>query len=89
MIYVIYAFAAVFLLLCVTMIYVYFRERHVGMFLMGVTYGTAGLLAITQSHWWPLVVGFVLAWLLRMLGLEPSVEPKAEGGRRKEEGSPE
>ncbi len=96
MIYVIYVFAGLFVALCVTMLYVFYRNRHFGFFLMGVTYGTSGLLAIMLPHWWPLVAGLVLVWLLRFLGLEPYVEPKEEGGeskaegeRRKEEGKPE
>jgi hypothetical protein len=89
MIYVIYGFAGLYLVICAAMLYVFIRERHIGIFLMAITYGTSGLLAITLSHWWPLVIGFVLVWLLRMLGLEPRVEPKEEGGRRKEEGNPE
>jgi len=96
MLYVIYGFAGLFLVICAAMLYVFYRERHIGIFLMAITYGTSGLLAITLAHWWPLVVGFVLVWMLRMLGLEPRVElkaeggnEKAEGGRRKEEGNPE
>jgi hypothetical protein len=58
------------------------------MFIMAMTYAASGLLAFGLPHWWPLVTGFVLAWMLRMLGLEPQVEPKEEGGSRKEEGKP-
>jgi hypothetical protein len=25
------------------------------------------------THWWPLVAGFVLVWVLRLLGLDPDV----------------
>jgi len=96
MTYVIYVFAGLFVLLSITMVIAYFRERHVGLFLMGVVYGTSGLLAIQLSHWWPLIAGFLLAWTLRFLGLEPKVEPKtegeegkSEGGSRKAEGIPE
>jgi hypothetical protein len=42
---------------------------------MGVTYGTSGVLALALPHWLPLVAGFVLVWLLKLLGLEPSAEP--------------
>jgi hypothetical protein len=89
MIYVIYGFAGLFLVICAAMAYVFCRERHIGIFLMAVTYGTSGLLAITLAHWWPLIVGFVLVWMLRMLGLEPRVEPQSEDESRKAEGSPE
>jgi len=83
------------------MFYVFYRERHFGMLLMGMTYSMSGLLAMVLPHWWPIVAGFVMAWMLKMLGLEmepqdvagsasrdqaEGVESKAEGGRRKEEG---
>lgn len=76
MIYVICAFGGLFVALCFAMLYVSYRERHLGMFVMGVTYGTSGALAITLPHWWPIVAGFLLVWLLRFMGFEPRVEPK-------------
>ena len=36
-----------------------------------------GVLALALPHWWPLVAGFVLVWMLKLLGLEPRVEPPA------------
>ena len=74
MVYVIYGFAGLFLVLCATMMFVFFRDRHFGMFIMGMTYGASGLIAISISHWWPLVMGFALVWLLRFMGLEPEVK---------------
>ena len=70
------------------MFYVFYRERHFGMFLMGMTYSMSGLLAMALPHWWPLVAGFVMAWMLKMLGLEMGPEevagaappPREEGG---------
>ena len=89
MVYVIYFFAGVFILLAVGMFFAYYRTRHFGLFIMAVTYASSGLLAVGLPHWWPLVTGFVLVWMLRMLGLEPQVEAKEEDGSRKEEGKPE
>jgi hypothetical protein len=86
MIYVIYGFAGLFLVLCATMLFVFFRDRHTGMFIMGVTYGSSGLIAIWIPHWWPLVMGFALVWLLRFMGLEPQLKPRDEGGGMKDEG---
>jgi len=79
MIYVIYVFAALFIALGAAMLYIFHRERHFGMFLMGVTYATTGLMAFGVSHWWPLVAGFVLVWMLKMLGLEMGYGGNAEG----------
>ena len=78
MIYVIYVFAVLFVALGAAMFYVFYRERHFGMFLMGMTYSMSGLLAMVLPHWWPLVAGFVMAWMLKMLGLE--LEPEEVAG---------
>ena len=86
MVYVIYGFAGLFLVLCATMMFVFYRDRHVGMFIMGATYGASGLIAISIPHWWPLVMGFALVWLLRLMGLEPQLEPRDEGGAKRDEG---
>jgi hypothetical protein len=29
---------------------------------------------VVLMHWWPLVAGFVLVWVLRFLGLDPDVQ---------------
>jgi hypothetical protein len=79
MIYVTYGFASLFIVLASAMFFAYYRSSHFGLFIMGVTYAASGLLAFAIAHWWPLVAGFVLVWLLRLLGLEPRVEPKEEG----------
>lgn len=71
MIYVIYAFAGLFIALSLAMLFTFHRERHFGILLLGLVYGISGLLAIMLAHWWPLAAGFVLAWMLRLLGLEP------------------
>jgi len=81
MIYVIYVVAGLFITLAVAMFYVFYRSRHFGMFIMGITYGVSGLLAISVSHWWPLIAGVVLAWMLKYLGLEPGSEPADEDKR--------
>jgi hypothetical protein len=76
MIYIIYGVSGVFIVLSCTMLYVFYRDRNFGLFIMGVTYGTSGMLALALPHWWPLVAGFVLVWLLKLLGLEPGSEPE-------------
>ncbi|HSE00184.1 MAG TPA: hypothetical protein VLB72_05540 [Burkholderiales bacterium] len=79
MIYVTYIVAGIFVALSFAMLYVFYRSSHFGMFVLGLTYGSSGLLAILLGHWWPLVAGFVLAWVLKWLGLEPGDKPKDEG----------
>jgi hypothetical protein len=80
MIYVIYVVAGLFIALAVAMFYVFYRSSHFGMLIMGITYGASGLLALSVAHWWPLIAGVVLAWMLKFLGLEPGSEYPDEGG---------
>ena len=77
MIYVTYVLSAFFILLGGMMYYVFYRERHFGILLMGMTYAMSGLLAAVLPHWWPLVAGFVMVWMLKMLGLEMGPEEVA------------
>jgi hypothetical protein len=86
MLYVIYAFAGLFVALGAMMFYVFYRQRHFGMLLMGMTYSMSGLLAIVLPHWWPLVAGFVMAWMLKMLGLEMEPQDVAAGAPPADEG---
>ncbi len=92
MIYVISILGGLFIALSLAMLYVFYREQHFGTFLMAITYGLSGLLAISLPHWWPLIVGFVMVWLLRLMGMEQSFpagagNDKAEGESRKAEGA--
>ena len=80
MIYVTYTIAGVFIALSFAMLYVFYRSAHTGMFIMGLTYGSSGLIAILLGEWWPLVAGFTLVWVLKLLGLEPRAEEPAEEG---------
>lgn len=73
---VIYIFSGLFILLSLALSFAYYRTRQPGLVLMSSVYGTTGILALMSMHWWPLVAGFVLAWVLRLLGLDPG--PNAE-----------
>ena len=68
---IIYVFSASFILMTVALLFAYRRTGHYGLFLMGLTYGASAGLAIVLTHWWPLIVGFILVWILKMLGLDP------------------
>ena len=70
---IIYVFAASFCFMAVALMITYRRTKHYGVFLLGITYAVAAVLAVVLTHWWPLVAGFVLVWLLRLLGLDPDV----------------
>ena len=76
---IVYFFAASFIFMALALMITYKRTRHYGVFLLGFTYGAAAVVAIVLMHWWPLVAGFVLVWLLRFLGLDPDTQ---RGGPR-------
>ena len=67
----VYVLSASFVLMAVAMLLAYRRTGHHGLFMMGMTYGASGGLAIALMHWWPLVLGYVLVWVLKALGLDP------------------
>jgi len=68
---IIYLFAASFVFMALALMVTYRRTRHYGVFIMGLAYGASAALAIILTHWWPLVAGFALVWVLRLLGLDP------------------
>ncbi len=76
---VIYCFSAGFIFLAAALMFAYSRSKHYGLFLIGLTYGSAGILAIVAADWWPLMAGFALAWVLRMAGLDPDPALKKKG----------
>ena len=71
---IIYVFAASFIFMAVALMITYKRTRHYGVFLLGLTYAASAVLAVVLMHWWPLVAGFALVWVLRFLGLDPDVK---------------
>ena len=71
---IIYFFAASFVFMGAALLLTYKRTGHYGVLLLAITYGAAAGLAIVLTHWWPLVAGFVLVWVLRLLGLDPDVD---------------
>ena len=81
---IIYIFAAIFIVMAVVLMITYQRRRHYGAFLLGITYAVAAALAVVLTHWWPLVAGFALVWVLRFLGLDPDAQKDDAGNSVKE-----
>jgi len=73
---VIYIFSAIFALLAVALVFTWWRSRHIGAVLLAATYLLSALLALMMKEWWPLVLGFLSAWALRLLGLDPGTGKK-------------
>lgn len=74
---VIYVIAAVFALLAAALVFTWWRNRHSGALLLAMTYLVAAGLAVLMNEWWPLVLGFLSAWALRLMGMDPGL---AQGG---------
>ena len=79
---VIYFFAALFIVVSVLMLWAYRRLRHYGLFIMALTYGVSAALAFFLTHWWPLVAGYGMVWILKFIGLDPDSDLL---GRRKDQ----
>jgi uncharacterized membrane protein len=68
---VIYIIAALYLLLAAALLFTYYRTRHPGPLMMALTYGSTAGSALLLMHWAPLLLGFVVVWILRLMGLDP------------------
>lgn len=77
---VIYVLAAVFAVLAAALVFTWWRNRHPGALLLAMTYLVAAGLSVMMNAWWPLVLGFLSAWALRLMGLDPGM---AQGTRDK------
>ncbi len=78
MLIVTYVFSFVFALLSAALLFTWWRQRHSGALLLAVTYATAAALALMFQAWWPLVIGFLSAWALRLLGLDPGAAQRQD-----------
>jgi len=78
MIIAVYAISALFILLAAALLFAYYRSRHLGLLLIAITYAAAAALALMIKDWWPLALGFVSAWVLRLMGLDPTVRAPNE-----------
>ncbi len=76
---IIYIFSGFFILMALAVLFAFSRNRHYGLFLIGLTYGVAAVVALMLMHWGPLVAGFALAWGMKMIGLEPPAVAGSQG----------
>jgi hypothetical protein len=75
---VIYIFSGFFIVLTLALLFGYYRTRQPGLVLISTTYGSAAALALMFMEWWPLVAGFALAWVLRLMGLDPGQDGESK-----------
>jgi len=67
----IYFIASVFIVIGFLMLFSFHRTRRWEFVLMSFVYSASGLSAGYSLKWWPLVAGFVVAWLLKFAGYDP------------------
>jgi hypothetical protein len=75
---VIYIVSGLFIVLTLALLFAYYRTRQPGLVLISSTYGSAAVLALMFMEWWPLAAGFALAWVLRLMGLDPGSGREAD-----------
>ena len=66
-----YFLASVFIVIGFMMLFAFWRSRRWELVLMSFVYSASGLAAGYSLQWWPLVAGFVVAWLLKIAGFDP------------------
>ena len=67
-----YTVSGLFLLMAFGLISAFGMSKNLGVLLGALVYGAGGMFAITMISWWPLLVGFALAILLRFVGADPT-----------------
>lgn len=63
---------AFFYLLATGTFFAFIFSRNLGALLASFVFGGGAYASLTLDAWWPLLAAFVLAWILRLLGLDPN-----------------
>ncbi len=66
--YVIYILAGISIILAIGGISAYSQTKQIRLLLSSVVSIIFSILAITLVQFWPLVVGFIINWLVRLVG---------------------
>ncbi len=74
MAWLVYSFALMYGCWGLALFFAYTRSKHHGLLLLGMTFASAGVLAVMLTHWWPLLAGFAITWVLRAMGMDPPPE---------------
>lgn len=64
--------AAIMELFGISLLFTGINSKHIGVILGGVVYSAGGYFAYSNMSFWPLIIAFVLAWILRKVGADPS-----------------
>jgi hypothetical protein len=79
---VLYFFSSVFIVIGFMMLFAFRRTRRWELVLLSFVYSGSGFAAGSSRQWWPLIAGFVVAWLLKFAGFDPGKSPKGQSGVR-------
>ena len=72
----VYAFSALFICLAFGLVFTYWRRRETGFLFMATAYGASAGAAIALAEGWPLLAGFAVAWVVRLMGFDPDTTRK-------------
>jgi len=71
---VLYIFAGLFIIFALFQLISFLGSRHFGLLIAAAVFGISGFLAMNMLSFWPLIIGFGLGWVLRMIGLDPGYQ---------------
>lgn len=83
-----YFVASVFIVLGFMMLFAFRRSRRWELVLMSFIYSGSGIASAYSLDWWPLIAGFIVAWLLKLAGFDPDRPAKAPAERTSENPPP-
>ncbi len=75
--YLIYILASISIILAIGGLASYIQSRAIGLLLSSIISIAFSVTAIITVAWWPLVVGFALNWILRLLGFDSSLNKQS------------
>ncbi|MCC6534440.1 MAG: hypothetical protein IT531_17955 [Burkholderiales bacterium] len=76
-----YFVASVFIVIGFMLLFAFRRTRRWELIVLSFVYSGSGLAAGYSLQWWPLIAGFVVAWLLKFAGYDPDkpIESRVNG----------
>ena len=69
--YIIYVLSGISIILALGCFVGYLYSKHIGLLLSSFVSVGFSITAIYLVQWWPLAVGFIINWVLRLMGLDP------------------
>ena len=77
-----YFLASVFVVLGFMMLFAFRHSRRWALVLMSFVYTGSGIASAYSLKWWPLIAGFIVAWLLKFAGYDPDKPAKTTSVER-------